>query len=172
MGRLLWAVMISVAEGFAPPNERARCRILDEKNEHQHRQSNPCRNEWSHGQMHRKRIGRLRYEDSIMIRFRCKIVMYLPSRRCTFKIEDLKYWSSWTMGVPGTCAIHQSKRSSSANLNVKTCAWAPFDQSSSPLLMLNTAVRKGLFYAKYWMSCSSVTTPIPSSVLPGAVDTE
>jgi hypothetical protein len=51
-------------------------------------------------------------------------------------------------------------------------ACAPYSPSSSPLLILNTTVLCGCLSEKYSTSARSVATPIPSSVAPGAVDTE
>ena len=53
---------------------------------------------------------------------------------------------------------------------IYTCA--PLTPSSSPLLMLNMAVRLVRCIVRYFTNASSVATPIPSSVTPGAVGTE
>ena len=49
---------------------------------------------------------------------------------------------------------------------------APWRPLSSPLLMLNTAVRRGRFLDRKSIICMSATTLMPSSVAPGAVETE
>jgi hypothetical protein len=51
-----------------------------------------------------------------------------------------------------------------------TCA--PLSESSSPLLRLNTAVRRGRFLDRNSSIWTSATTLMPSSVAPGAVETE